>query len=75
MTDSIKMRRSRRFRVWVARDDCEQLYRIAYERGMPPEDLIEKLLHTVMSEDLTDAVLDDKPESESRSPRAPVRSE
>ena len=45
---------------------------------MPPEDLIEKLLHTVMSEDLTDAVLDDKPitdpESESRSPRAPVRS-
>ena len=40
---------------------------------MPPEDLIEKLLHTVMSEDLTDAVLDDKPITES--PRAPVRSE
>jgi hypothetical protein len=67
----IRKARPRQFKVWLAAQDCDQLYLHARARGIArPEDLLCEILHIVLRDDLLNAVLDDGERSDAPAARA-----
>ena len=63
-TTRMRKARPRQFKVWLAGQDCDRLFGSARRRGEQPEELLRRLIHVVLRDELLTAVLDEDERSD-----------